>query len=296
MKGASPGAGPEGKALAEAEVKKQSGSVSGRAAQEANGESGARVKGKSGSRPEKSAANLSISPDSKEMLAKLRSSMDEHHSKMMAARISDLVAKLGLNPQQEARLKALFEEQMAKVSIDGDSEGFKVDAKINGSPKEQAEKLDRLMKEMLTADQHEAYEANKEAERNQRIEARTLRDMASLAQAVSLREDQRDAVYEILQNEAKNQVDQAGESGMPPLGIMSAAEFVPPAGGETTVMQMSVDSPAEGLSHEQLMARVREQEQARINGQVERLGGVLDAAQLAAYRSHLEQGSVFLGP
>lgn len=249
---------------------------------------------KSGPRPPREPKGR-ISPDAKEMVARIQSSLDEQRSKKIAARISGLVAKLGLNPQQEARLKAHLEGQKPEVAIDGDEGGIRLNAKQTMSPKEQAESLDKLMKEMLTADQHEAYEANKEAERNQRIEARTLRDMASLTQAVSLREDQRDAVYEILQNEARGQVDQSTEGGMQ-MGAFMNAEFAAPAGAEATVVQMNVDGPVDGMDHEQIMGKVREQEQARIDRQVERLSGVLDATQLAAYRSHLEQGPLLIGP
>lgn len=249
---------------------------------------------KSGPRPPRERKGR-ISPDAKEMVARIQSSLDEQRSKKIAARISDLVAKLGLNPHQEARLKAHLDGQKPEVAIDGDEGSIRLNAKQTMSPKEQAESLDKLMKEMLTADQHEAYEANKEAERNQRIEARTLRDMASLSQAVSLREDQRDAVYEILQNEARAQVDQSAEGGMQ-MGAFMNAEFAAPAGAEATVVQMNVDGPVDGMDHEQIMGKVREQEQARIDKQVERLSGVLDATQLAAYRSHLEQGPLLIGP
>ena len=251
---------------------------------------------KAGMRGPREAKGRLFSPDAKEAMKRMRASMEDRHAKRMEARIADLVAKLGLNPQQEARLRAHFEGLKPDVAIDTEDGGVRVNAKQAMSPKEQAESLDKLMEEMLTPDQQEAYAASKETERNQRVEARTLRDMASLTQAVTLREDQRDAVYEILQNEARSQVDQAGGAGMQATGVFMNADFAAPAGAEATVMQMNMGPIEEGMGQEQMMERAREQESARIDAQVERLNGVLDAAQLAAYRRHLEQGSMLIGP
>jgi hypothetical protein len=259
------------------------------------GESDAEPK-KAGMRGPREPKGRLFSPDAKEAMMRMRALMEDRHAKRTEARIADLVAKLGLNAQQEARLRAHFDGQKPDVAINADDGGMRVNAKQAMSPKERAESLDTLMKEMLTEDQREAYETSKETERSQRAEARSLRDMAALTQAVTLREDQRDAVYEILQNEARSQVDQSGDAGMAATGVFMNADFAAPAGAEATVMQMDVGPIEEGMSQEQVMDKVREQEQARIDAQVERLSGVLDATQLAAYRSHLEQGSVLIGP
>ena len=218
-------------------------------------------------------------------------SMEERRAKRTEARIAELVAKLGLNPQQEARLRAHFDSLKPEVKVDEDGNSLRMNSMPKLSPQEREASLAKLMGEMLTEEQQETYETFKETERNQQVEARALRDMASLTQAIELREDQRDAVYEILQNDARNEAGNTMETGMPAVGVFTNTDFGPGPGAEATVMRMAAPG-TEGMDQEEAMA----QERARIDGKMERLSGVLDAAQLAAYRSYLEQGTVFPGP
>jgi hypothetical protein len=236
-----------------------------------------------------------LSPGAHEGAKRMLASMEERRAKRTEARIAELVAKLGLSSQQEARLRAHFDAQKPEVTVDAAGNSVRVDSRQAMSPQERAASLDKLMEEMLTEDQQEAYETFKETERNQQVEARALRDMASLTQAVELRDDQRDAVYEILQNNARSEAGTAMEAGMPPVGMLANAEFTAGPDGEGAVVRM-VAPGVEGANQEEVMNQMREQQQARVDAKVESLSGVLDAAQLAAYRAQLEQGAVMIGP
>jgi hypothetical protein len=237
-----------------------------------------------------------LRPGGSEGAKRMVASMEERRAKRTEARIAELVAKLGLNSQQEARLRAHFDSLKPEVKVDDDGHSVRVNSMSKMSPQEREASLDKLMEEMLTGEQQKAYESFKETERNQQAEARALRDMASLTQAVELREDQRDAVYEILQNEARSQIGKTMDGSMPPVGILSSTDFVGSPGGEAAVMTMEVAPGMEEGNPEEAMAQAHAQQQARIDEKVERLSGVLDAAQLAAYRAQLEQGTMLIGP
>jgi hypothetical protein len=137
----------------------------------------------------------------------------------------------------------------------------------------------------------------KEAETNQRVDARALREMASLTQAVELREDQRDAVYGIIQEQARQEAANGAGSEMPADFSFSNVGMVP-GGGVAAVASVRIDGQEgdSGLDAGELMDRARQQQQARIDEKVNRLSGILDAEQLAQYRAQLSQGVLLPGP
>ena len=255
------------------------------------GEGGEAEPGKSRVRPpagEKKPEMMSL-----KYAEKMAAAMQEQQDKRNEARIANLVAKLGLNGQQEAKLREYFDKQTPKMSVTTglDGKGVMVDRKLP----EKTQSLDDFMKDLLGGGQAEDYAKLKEAELNQKIEGRALREMSSLAQAVDLRPEQRDAVYEILQNDARNTVGkEGGAEGFEGFGFAAHVEV-----GDTTEIGRVMTLKVEGdnaPSAEDMMSRMRDQHQARIDGMVDRMNGVLDAGQLAQYRAGLEQGSLMLGP
>lgn len=228
-----------------------------------------------------------------EMAKQMMAALKDKHAKRTEARIAELTAKLGLDPAQAAKLREFFEKQMPgpEITVSEDGRGVRMESRGAGSKGN----LDDFMQDLLSAQQSDSYERLKETERDQRVEARTLREMASVTQAIELREDQRDAVYEILQEEARNDEGSgarplmAGMSMMPPLGSG-------PGEAADSVVALKVAPGAEGAGTPESMSRAKEQEQARIDEKVNRMSGVLDQAQLDQYRAHLEQGSLLGGP
>ncbi|WP_367871242.1 hypothetical protein [Luteolibacter sp. Populi] len=224
---------------------------------------------------------------------KMAEVMQEQQDKRNEVRIASLVAKLGLNAQQEAKLRDYFDKQTPNTTVTTgvDGKGVMVDRQLP----ESKGSLDDLMKDLLSTEQAEDYAKLKEAERNQKIEARALREMASLNEAVEIRPDQRDAVYEILQNEARNETgNESALELVEGFGLTSHMEI----GGVAEVSKVVAVKAAGGgpVNHEDAMSRMREEHQARVDAKVNRMNGVLDAAQLAQYRGHLEQGSLMFAP
>jgi len=239
-----------------------------------------------------------------EHLAKMMENMKEQQTKRSEAKIAALTEKLGLDANQQAKLREYFDKRNPATSITkaGDGKGIKIESKSSDS----SGSLDDMMKDLLTADQSEKYEQMKETERNQKVEARTLREMASLTQAVELRDDQRQAVYDILEKQARTDVESGSGAAFGFGGLLAGAgpvvEFADLGGGaaiggatissNVDVMAFSADDGAEGrtIDHGEAMRQLEQKRQADIDAKVNSLAGVLDASQQAKYRQSLEQG------
>lgn len=238
-----------------------------------------------------------------EHLAKMMENMKEHHAKRSEAKIAALTEKLGLDANQQAKLKDYFDKRNPATTVTKGEGGKGI--KIESKSTDAAGSLDDLMKDLLTADQAEKYEQMQETERNQKIEARTLREMASLTQAVELRDDQRQAVYDILEKQARTDVE-SGAGGMLGGGILAGAapviEFADIGSGaafgsaavasSVDVMALKVEggNDSGGIDQAEAMRQLEQQRQASLDAKVNSLSGVLDASQLAKYRQSLEQG------
>lgn len=239
-----------------------------------------------------------------EHLAKMMENMKEQQAKRSEAKIAALTEKLGLDANQQAKLREYFDKRnpMASITRAGDGKGIKIESKASDT----AGSLDDMMKDLLTADQSEKYEQMKETERNQKVEARTLREMASLTQAVELRDDQRQAVYDILEKQARTDVESGSGAAFGLGGLLAGAgpvvEFADLGGGaaiggaavasNVDVMAFKADGGPEGgaIDHAEAMRQLEQKRQSDIDAKVNSLAGVLDASQQAKYRQSLEQG------
>ncbi len=233
-------------------------------------------------------------PAAKAMAEAMMEDMNAQHAKRAEARIAELTEALGLDAAQAAKLREFFESRAPQTAVSiGEDGGMRIESKREG----QTGSLDELMKGLLTPEQAEPYERLKETERNQRIEARTLREMATLTQAVGLRPEQRDAAYAILQEEASNDAGSGFQEDIAGIGMLMPAMGLEESGGPGSVMATRAVQLAEGGAvQEEALEQMRRQEQAGIEAKVERMRGVLDEAQLAKYRERLQQGSLLFGP
>lgn len=245
-----------------------------------------------------------IAPALDENVERMMADMKEHQTKRNEAKIAALTEKLGLDANQQAKLRDFFDKRNPATTVTkGEGgRGIKVESKTSDSPGS----LDDFMKDLLSADQEGNYEQMKETERNQKVEARTLREMASLAQAVELRDDQRQAVYDILEKQARTDVDSGSAGSLSIGGLMAGAgpvvEFSDFGGGaaigtaevatSVDMMAFKADGGPEGgnIDHDAIMKQMEQQRQASIDNKVNGLSSVLDASQLAKYRQSLEQG------
>lgn len=220
----------------------------------------------------------------------LLDSMQEQQAKRNEGRIAKLVEKLGLDASQEVKLRDFFKQQSeaTAIKVGEDGKSVQMTQRNNGAS------LDDFLEDLLSDTQEQDYEKMKQAEGEQRIEARTLREMASLTQAVELRPEQRDAVYAILQEQARHEESAPGpkmfNAGMitPPMELAGAGSPV------DTVMSIRTAGPEGSAPDENAIEQARQQRQAQIDEKVNRMSGVLDEKQLEQYRASLGKGTMVL--
>lgn len=235
-----------------------------------------------------------IPKEAREMQDKMATAMADSQRKKDDRQIAELVEKLGLDAAQQAKLTAFFEKRRAAITgmFSGDG-STPPDFKAMGD-----DQLDKLMAATLTADQGKTYAALKEAERNKKVESQALKDLAKLNSMIDLRPDQKDAVYQILCEDAGTKVDNAAKSGMGGMMAMMGGDLGVDLDMDTLGIHDSIqvvgEEGAPATDGASIRERILEQQQKRTDAQVKRMESVLDAKQLEAYRERLEtKGSMF---
>ena len=233
------------------------------------------------------------SPEEKAMQEQISKAMEDRQSKSDEKQIASLIEKLGLDAAQEGALREYFAKRRGELAklFSGESSGMPDMSRFSES------KLDDVMAEILSGDQMVTFDGVKAAEREKKVESRALKDLAKLNSVIDLRPEQKDAVYQVLYDDAGTKVDKAAESGSSIFGTMFGGGFGVEMDMDSIAMHDSVmvaGADAEGGSPEASMAAFRDAQQKRIDDQVNRLSSVLDETQLQNYRDHLEsQGSMF---
>jgi len=219
--------------------------------------------------------------------------MKERQKAKFDARIAVLVDKLKLTPEQEAKLRAHFDERLEKIGgiwSPGDK----------GSPSDPAEfaslltddGMDDMLAGILTPEQAEEHDALKKRERDNKIEASALKNLAKLS-FLDMSQEQKDAAYDILYSQAETSVDKKSPgsammslvtSGM---GIELDAEDL----GVSGLVDVQLDGETNSTDPGDLMARMKESQARKVDEKVEALRPVLDEKQLEQYRNHLESKS-----
>lgn len=226
----------------------------------------------------------------KAMQDQISKAMTDRQEKVDERKIKALIEKLGLDGDQEAALRGYFSDQ--RNNIAGLFSGKSSSASSMSNLSET--KLDDLMAEVLSDEQKETYEEVKVAEREKKVESRALKDLAKLNGIIDLRPEQKDAVYEVLYEDAGSKVDKAAESGISAFGsLMSGGMGVSMDLDMTEMHGALVGDDGAGGGKPSAEAFKQAQEK-RIDDRVGRLSEVLDEGQLQNYRESLEsQGSVF---
>lgn len=240
--------------------------------------------------------------DSSEDMGKIQEQMASMFKKRQLNRLNDriteLVAKLKLSPEQEKALREATEKGLGDYDgiFNGEADLTEIGKLMNNDG------LEESLADLLTPEQSEQYEALKERELANRIEARALNDLARLSN-LDLSQDQKDAAYEILYQQARTRIESEGpangmvsmvtngfgiEVDSSSLGFASAVVV----GGEEGSTENS-----EPVDPQTAMQRAREQMEQRVNEQVEALRPVLNETQLEQYRRDLQRrnGGFFLG-
>ncbi|MGJ8697852.1 MAG: hypothetical protein ACSHYF_16155 [Verrucomicrobiaceae bacterium] len=202
------------------------------------------------------------------------------------ARIAKLVKELSLTPAQADQLKALWNDDLDFESLMGTGGDDAVKAAEDLAALMNGTALDEPLAAMLSPEQKEAYDALKQREHDNRVESRALKSLSKLS-FLDLRDDQKDAVMEILYEQAETaEKKPSSASAMMSLigdGFGVEMDFDDLGLGDIMAQQMEGNEP-EGDPAAIMKAAMDK----RIDEKVTALTPVLDQDQLAQYRQHLE--------
>ena len=213
--------------------------------------------------------------------------MKKRRMAKLDARISKLVAQLNLTPEQEAALRKAAEESPGDVSAmtSGDFDPSKL-AELSGNGT-----FDEALAEILTDEQKEEHEAVKTRELANKVEAKALKDLAKLS-SLDMTQEQKDAAYDVLYKQAEESTgNNSAESGI--LSMVTdglGIELDIDAGDLGVAGTVIPDSNGDEAPRnpQDMMKRMQENRQKKIDQKVEALRPVLDDNQLEQYRKSLE--------
>jgi len=216
--------------------------------------------------------------------------------KKSTAKVAELAEKLGLSAQQAEALQAYFDNKIADITGDPDDEESMPDI-LALSKLQTSKSIDAALADILTDEQATAYEELKANERNRQVESRAYKDLARVNSVLDLNDDQKNAVYDILYEQAAKKVDKSDDAGSAMTMVMNGHGIdidVDDLGlggiiGSATALDSNGDPGPR--SREDIMKSMREQNQKRINDQVGRLAPALTPEQAEQYRKHLESKS-----
>ena len=216
--------------------------------------------------------------------------MKKRQEKKFAARIARLVKELNLTPEQEKELRAQWSkktEGLAEMmrSGRGMENAGDIAKLMSGSG------IEEILEPLLTDEQKDELAALQGREFDNRVESRALKGLAKLG-FLGLKSDQKDAVMDILYDQAEEQ-EKSGSAGgammsmiTESLGIELDMEGL--GLGSIRMIEEQIKGGNENVDQNDIMARMKESSQKQIDEKVEALEPVLDKDQLTRYRESLE--------
>ncbi len=246
-----------------------------------------------------------MDPETKKMMDEVQKKQKEMVQKRQKEefdiRIAAMVKELGLDANQEKALRAFFDKQLKVLdegdvmSMGGDAESMKkLAAALRGDG------LNDAMQDVFTDDQMEGLEAMQGRKKNRMIESHAMKDLAKLQGTLDLADDQKDEVYTILVEDAEKALDEQSDANFVMKDMMSSV-----MGGTGIEMDMgdmdfsslmALESGGEEsfVDKANIIQKMKDDHQKKINAKVERLAPVLNETQLEQYRKSLEnKGGMF---
>ncbi|MCP5538221.1 MAG: hypothetical protein H7A51_18560 [Akkermansiaceae bacterium] len=211
--------------------------------------------------------------------------------------IAAMVKELGLNAEQEQALRAFYAAQMEKIEF-GDGMAALADPQ---KMKEMAaalrgDGLNDAMKNLLSAEQMDGLEAMQERQKNNVVEARAMKDLAKLQQALDLSEDQKQKVYNVLMEDAEKSLATQSDADYVTRSMMSGMGIEMDFGDMDmgSVMNLHVEGENAPADRAAIIQRLKETRRKQIDEKVDRLAPILNETQQQQYRKSLEsQGGMF---
>jgi len=224
--------------------------------------------------------------DGKEMIKAI---LSKNHQSLLEKAARDLK----LSPAQIETMRKALDERLAKfMDMDGDFDTESSDEIKNLlNPK----KIDELLMAEMTEEQKAAFTEMRAAERKSKIDSNTLKSLGQVAEAVSLSDEQRSAVYETLAEEEERKLTEKENSAdinnviMDSMGMGGQDDFgIHDALTDPEIQKQITESSDSENSSELMTTLMRESMTNKVNSKVNLLSPHLTPEQTIQYRQSLE--------
>ncbi|MCW1926372.1 hypothetical protein OKA05_27725 [Luteolibacter arcticus] len=166
-----------------------------------------------------STAGGEMTPEMKEMFAKMEEQQKEARARKIDERLAALKSRLKLTPDQETKVRALLEASpdmgrgaglMDAVSfaVNGSS-GTVSAAGATSAASATAGNFNEQLQALLSPDQQEEFGAFQQEQKENRVEIATNREMTHLQQQLTLTPEQKDQAFQALGNVARNEAEES---------------------------------------------------------------------------------------
>lgn len=231
-----------------------------------------------------------------DMAGRFAGAMEKRNERKVEMLIDRLVEELGLDESQRAELEKYFAEQVALASglMGGEGAGDPM-ASMKALQALEGKNLDEMLAGVLTPEQMEIWEKS-ETERTERVaDSGALKELAKLNEVMTLREEQREAVYDHFYQKSINRETETGaRAGMGSMISTITSELgveVDPSLFEGGMPDLSA-----ATTSQERIAAMREHRDQQIEEQVKELAPLLDEQQQNDYREHLKsRGGILNG-
>lgn len=222
--------------------------------------------------------------------------MKKRNEQKVAKLIERLVGELGLDEGQRAELETYFAEQVALASglVGGEGAGDPM-ASMRAMQALEGRNLGEMLDGVLTPEQKELWAKSEEERTERAADSGALKELAKLNGVMTLREEQREAVYEHFY---KKSLDRENETG-------ARAGMSAMIGSVTSELGIEVDSSlfdggmpdlSEATNAQERMAAMKEHRDQQIEEQIQEIAPLLDEEQQKDYREHLKsRGGILNG-
>ncbi len=226
----------------------------------------------------------------KEMQKQMAKRMTDVQRKKFEARFSKLCAELDLSPDQQAKIRATMEERFTKMgelfTFDGSGDSAAKMKELSALMKGDA--LNEATAGLLTDEQKSSFDALKGKERQSRIDSKALKDLGNLGTVLDLTQEQKDAVYGVLSEQAAKQEDSNKSTAMMGMFTEGMGIQIDDEIGIQDILQEQMETHVDGPPAAGMMKTIEETIKKRTDERIEALRPVLTEPQLQQYRTHLE--------
>lgn len=219
---------------------------------------------------------------------RFQQAMKTRNERKVTKLIDRLVEELGLDESQRVELEKYFAEQAALVNgLAGGAGAEDPMASVRAMQALEGQNLGEMLDGVLTPEQKELWEKS-EKERAERVaDSGALKELAKLNEVMTLREEQREAVYDHFYQKSLERENETGARA----GISAMVGSLTSGLGiefDSSLFDGGMPDLSGTATEQERMAAMKEHRDQQIEEQVQEIAPLLDEEQQSDYREHLK--------